>query len=235
MKQLGRILYLPVKMICKRQYNDQTFVRINERPIEYGFVFNSIRKLSPQKVLDVGTGKTALPQLMRDCGSVVTAIDNIRDYWAKGMVNRHYHVLDKDITSSGSLDLGGKFDLITCISVLEHVFDFDRAMENMFSLLNEGGHLVVTCPYTENSYYENVYKHPESDVVGREVSYVCQSFSRESLNSWLEKNDAEIVDQEYWQCWSGPYWRTGEPILPPVNGDAEGNHDLSCMLIRKNS
>jgi hypothetical protein len=29
-----------------------------------------------------------------ECGFVVTAIDNVRDYWDHGMVNRHWTVLD---------------------------------------------------------------------------------------------------------------------------------------------
>ena len=36
--------------------------------------------------------------LLASCGYVVTAIDNIRDYWPNGMVNRHWHVQNDDIT-----------------------------------------------------------------------------------------------------------------------------------------
>ncbi len=169
---------------------------------------------------------------MRNCGPLVTAIDNIRDYWTSGMSNRHYHVLDRDITAS-ELNIDGKFDLITCISVIEHIEEHDVAIKNMFSLLNEGGHLILTCPYTENEYVENVYVLPESNAYGKDIFFVCQSYSREKLNNWLSSNGGQIIEQEFWQLWEGDYWTTGESVLPPVKVDAKGKHQLSCIVIKK--
>jgi len=229
-QQFARIL--PPGLLRKMEFRRQRFEGINERPLEYGFVFKCIAKLSPTSVLDVGTGTTALPHLMRNCGPRVTAIDNIRDYWTSGMSNRHYHVLDRDITASG-LNLNEKFDLITCISVLEHIESHDVAVKNMFSLLNEGGHLIITCPYTEKEYVKDIYKLPESNAYGKDIFFVCQSYSREKLNNWLSSNGGEIVDQEYWQLWDGDYWSTGERILPPLEVDSKEKHQISCILIKK--
>ncbi len=230
---LKRLFLLPTRLICKVEYNRQTFTYINERPIEYSFVFKYVGILYPKEVLDVGSGTTALPHLIRNCGPIVTAIDNITDYWPSGMSNRHYHVLDEDITSPERLKVSGKYDLITCISVLEHIIDYDIAIKNMFSLLNENGHLIITCPYTENNYIENIFLLPESHVLGESMPYVCQSYSREKLNSWLNENNGEIIDQEFWQCWSGKYWRTGNKIIPPIKVEASENHQLTCLLIRR--
>jgi len=73
----------------------------NERCVEYRFVFDVITKTAPETVLDVGTGKTALPHLIQTCGLKVTATDNIYDYWSKfGMFNRHFYVIDDDITTT---------------------------------------------------------------------------------------------------------------------------------------
>ncbi len=145
--------------ICRREYNAQVFTGFNERPVEFGFVFRKLAEIYPRTVLDVGTGTTALPHLMRNCGFLVTATDNVRDYWPRGMVNRHYHVIDDDITDT---HLSGVFDFITCVSVLEHIQRSDDAVGNMLSLLAEGGHLVLTFPYTEQSYVGNVYELPGS-------------------------------------------------------------------------
>ncbi|NLA49806.1 MAG: hypothetical protein GX876_10140 [Bacteroidales bacterium] len=81
---LYRILNLPARMICKFEFKRQTFILFNERPLEYAFVFKCIGLLYPKNVLDVGTGTSALPNLIRSCGPLVTAIDNIRDYWRIG-------------------------------------------------------------------------------------------------------------------------------------------------------
>ena len=233
-KYLRRIIkLLPAGIICKLEFNRQTFIGFNERPLEFGFLFKAIGTLCPKKVLDVGTGTTALPHLIRNCGPTVTAIDNIKDFWPSGMSNRHYHVIDRDITSFKKLKFNDKFDLITCISVLEHITDHNKAIQNMFSLLNEGGHLIITCPYTENNYNENVYLLPESHSFRKSVPYVCQSYSRENLNTWLSENGGRIIDQEFWQCWSGEYWSTRDQIIPPLKVDSKNNHQLTCILIKK--
>lgn len=224
---------LPARIICKLEFNRQNFVGFNERPLEFSFVFKSIGMLYPKKILDVGTGKTALPHLMRNCGPLVWAIDNVRDYWSSGMSNRHYHVLDQDVTSKERLNFNDKFDLVTCVSVLEHIVDYNKAIQNMFDLLDEGGHLVVTCPYTEHSYNENVYLIPESNAYGKSIPFVCQSYSRANLNTWLKENGGEIVAQEFWQCWSGEYWTTGDKIIPPIKVDSKEKHQLTCLLIKK--
>ena len=83
----------------------------------------------------------------------MTATDNVHDYWPTGMSNRHYHVIDDDITNTR---LSETFDLITCVSVLEHIQEPDDAMRNMFSLVKTNGHLIITCPYNEKSYEKNV-------------------------------------------------------------------------------
>jgi len=234
MKKVTKFIlnFLPARIICKLEYDRQTFQGFNERPIEFGFVFNCIGKLYPKKVLDVGTGMTALPHLIRNCGPLVKAIDNIKDYWPSGMSNRHFHVLDGDITAS-SQGLGEKFDLVTCISVLEHIKDHDRAIENMFKLLNPGGHLVLTCPYTESQYCEDVYQLNDSNAKGKSIPFVCQSYSREKLDRWIEENNGEIIEQQVWQYWDGDFWSTGNKIIPPIKANTNEKHQLSCLLIKK--
>lgn len=204
-------------------------LRMNERPIEYGFVFRHLATLYPHKVLDVGSGTTALPQLMRHCGLLVTAIDNVRDYWPAGTVNRHYWVVDDDITRSR---LTETFDLVTCISVLEHIQASDSAIANIFRLLKPGGHLILTCPYTDQRYIPNVYRLPES-TRGRNARYVCQSFSRTQLEGWLTGQGALLRDAEFWQCWEGEYWTAGERLFPPRKVSREEKHHLACLLMQK--
>ena len=88
---------LPIRVVVRHEYETQKFKRYNERPVEFAFLFRAIASLAPHSILDVGTGTTAVPHLMRNCGPLVTATDNVKDYWNRGMVNRHYHVLDDDI------------------------------------------------------------------------------------------------------------------------------------------
>ena len=230
-KQLARNLLNRhfTQWICGYEFYNQRFVELNERPIEYGFVFNKLAEICPRDVLDVGTGSTALPHLIRNCGFVVTATDNVRDYWPSGMVNRHYYVIDDDITATR---LSKRFEVAICVSVLEHILKPDEAVQNMFSLLKSHGHLILTFPYTEDHYIKNVYELPNSSR-GKGSPFITQSYSRAEISQWAEDNQAVIVSQEYWQFWEGDYWTAGDQVIPPRRVSVKEKHQLTCLQLQK--
>lgn len=212
----------------KEEHDAQTFRRHNERPVEYAFVFRAIGRCAPKTILDVGTGTTALPALMADCGAVVTAIDNIRDYWESGMANRHWYVHDDDIQNPR---LTRKFDMLTCISTLEHIKGYDAAVKAMLGFLNPGGHLIITGPYTDASHVDDCYRQPGADSELAAEPYIGNSYSGEDLKRWLGFG-AELIEAEYWRGFTGKHWALGTRIAPPEPATIEtGNH--ACLLIRK--
>jgi SAM-dependent methyltransferase len=217
------------RALCRREFLAQQFVGVNERPVEYRFVFENLALAMPRTVLDVGTGKTALPQLMRTCGFLVTAMDNVRDYWPSGMVNRHYHVVDDDILSPRTR---GPFDMVTCISTLEHIRDHARAVRNMFALLRPGGRLVLTFPYNDARYCDNVYALPGSIGADRHP-FVTQAFSRAEVEAWLAENGAAVVAQEYWRFFTGAFWTLGDRVVPPVRSSRSELHQIACLALEK--
>lgn len=218
-----------IAAFCREEYDRQRFEKFNERPVEFAFVFRHLAELYPKSVLDVGTGKTSLPHLIRTCGNMVTATDNVKDYWPAGMVNRHYWVVDDDITDT---KLPGQWDLVTCISVLEHVKAHDAAVRNLFKLVKTGGYVIITCPYNERTYHPNVYSLSDS-AYGKDEPYETQSFSRIQLDRWCSESNAEIIEQEFWQFWTGELWTQGKQIIPPVKANASQPHQLTCLLLRR--
>ena len=218
-----------VKRLCAEEYKSQAVGLINERPIEFAFVFRHLVAGWPSRILDVGTGTTSLPHLMRNCGFHVTATDNIKDYWPDGMVNRHYHVIQDDITQSSLL---GPYDVVTCISVLEHIRDFGAAIRSMYKVLAPGGHLILTCPYNEKQYVQNVYELPDSSVTKR-FPFITQAFSRKEIHQWLEDVRFELIEQEYWQFFEGEYWTCGKRVMPPRQVEVDELHQLTCLLLKK--
>jgi SAM-dependent methyltransferase len=216
--------------LCRREFQAQTFGGLNERPVEYGFVFRQIARTCPNDVLDVGTGASALPQLMRTCGCLVTATDNVTDYWPRGMSNRHYHVIHDDIVSTQLPK--ERYDLITCISVLEHIVSHRQAVASMFSLLKPGGLLVLSFPYNESQYVGNVYSLPGS-VGADKYRFVTQVYSRRQVDEWTSDNGAEIVEQEYWRFFTGEFWTLGQQICPPEKVGVVDQHHISCLLLQK--
>jgi len=227
---LINLVRAPLYMVNKQLYLHQK-TSFNERRVEYRFVFDQLTRNATNSVLDVGTGTTALPALIRNCGINVTAIDNVRDFWPKGMFNQHWFVLDRDILNP---KLDCVFDLITCISVLEHVVDFENAVKNMVKLLNPGGCLVLSFPYCENTYIENVYLRKYSDAYGRRIPYICQVYSRREINNWLNKYDLSITAQEYWQFYTGEFWSECTPIFPPKQVGTNESHHITCLALKKN-
>ncbi len=216
--------------LCRREFETQHFIGLNERPVEYRFVFDAIAGHCPRKVLDVGTGKTALPHLMRTCGCLVTAVDNVVDYWPKGMVNRHYYVLHDNILRTALPP--ESFDLVTCISVLEHIPEHRQAVASMLSLLRPGGLLAISCPYHERHYVDNVYALAGS-VGADKFPFVAQVYSRREINDWCNDNAAEVFSQEYWRFFRGEFWTLGESICPPEKSSREEAHQITCLLMRK--
>lgn len=218
------------RSVLKQEFDAQRFRRHNERPVELAFIFRAIGRCAPKTVLDVGTGTTALPALIANCGPVVTAIDNIRDYWEDGMVNRHWHVVQDDIQAP---KLVGQFDMVTCISVLEHIKDHRAAMRSMMRLVRPGGHMVLSCPYTDREFIEDTYRVPGADAESATQVYICNSYSRAELETWLKDGNAELIEDEYWRGFTGKHWAMGTRIAPPEPSTREGPHNHACFLIRR--
>jgi 2-polyprenyl-3-methyl-5-hydroxy-6-metoxy-1,4-benzoquinol methylase len=220
-----------LRRICLAESQDQSFSHHNERSIEYAFALQMLGEIRPQSVLDVGTGTTAWPHLLRNCGYVVSSIDNVRDYWPSGMVNRHWSVLDVDILNPDDR-LRGPFDAITCISVIEHVEDHTRAVQNMVALLAPSGILVLTTPYSSQNPHPNVYNHPEA-LYGGDLPYICRSSSEAELRQWLDAG-LTLERLALWRLFTGTVWATGQRCKWERAETEEAPHQLGCFLFRKN-
>ena len=230
-KTINRLGTAYVKRICAHEYKQQVYTSTNERPIEFSFLFKELVEFWPKNILDVGTGITSLPHLLRNCGFLVTATDNIKDYWPSGMINRHYHIINDDITDTL---ISETFDAITCISVLEHISAHTKAMKSMYRLLKPNGRLILTCPYNEFRYVPNVYMLPES-YVNENYPFITQAFSRNELAGWLADNPFSLIKQEYWQFFEGEFWTCGLRLQKPIQVSKNSRHQLSCMVFVKPS
>ncbi|MFQ5767880.1 MAG: methyltransferase domain-containing protein, partial [Acidobacteriota bacterium] len=211
------------------EWKHPRITRHNERPVEFAFAFRCLARYFPADLLDVGPGKTAWPHLLSSCGFRVTAVDKIEGYWRGTFFNRHFYVKNEDITRPNP---GEAYDFITCISVLEHIEDHEAAFSGLCQRLRPGGHLVLTCPYNDRTFIGNAYSLPGSNVK-TPPGYICRIYSRCELERWLSRCAVSIVDQEYYQVFTGPYWTTGEWSLPVRRVDRSERHHLTCLLFEK--
>ncbi|MDZ4179523.1 MAG: class I SAM-dependent methyltransferase [Coriobacteriia bacterium] len=216
--------------VNRKTWERLSFKRLTERPLEYAFAMSALAEVCPQRVLDVGSGRSPWPALLATCGFGVTAIDAPQEYWkGQRLRNPHFHVLEADITSP---DTSRAFDFITCISVMEHIPDHDAAFAGVVSLLTDGGHAVLSFPYHETEYIPNVYDLPDAGY-GKDYDFVCQAFSRTELDRWLESNPVTLIRQDYFQVFTGQYWTVGERLTPFRRVGRDEPHQLTAILIRR--
>lgn len=137
--------------------------------------------------------------------------------------------MNDDITNTKTKE---KFQFATCISVLEHIPNHREAIINIHKLLEKEGYLILTFPYNETDYHENIYKHPKASH-GQNASFVTQVFSRNEINDWLTVTSFKIIDQEYYKVFTGEFWAMGERIVPCLQTNDMATHHLTCILLQK--
>jgi 2-polyprenyl-3-methyl-5-hydroxy-6-metoxy-1,4-benzoquinol methylase len=228
MRRLDRLLVRLGKpyidLLTRREAQHQEFKRINERPVEYAFALHWLNRLQPRTVLDVGTGKTAWPAVLRTCGFVVDAIDSVRDYWPAGMTSRYWYVRDDDIQQPRQTPAA---DVVTCISVLEHIPDQMAAMRGLYEVTKPGGVVLLTTPFGTVG-HPNVYTLPGSS--GARNPYMCRQHHEADLRAWLTVGFT-LEHVEHWRLQNSPYLTVGERIRPcePSDGPAH----LGCFVFRR--
>ena len=117
-------------------------------PLRVNFIKERIN-LRGKKVLDVGCGGGILSESLASLGAEVTAIDasektiNIAKAHARKVKSQvtYLHTTTEDILSNKS---NQKFDVITCLEMLEHVPDPSQTINEFSSLLSPKGNLFIS-------------------------------------------------------------------------------------------
>jgi SAM-dependent methyltransferase len=204
---------------------------LSERLVEYATALRWISERYPRTLLDVGPGVSSWPHLLAAAGVQVTALDQMDSYWGRRLFNRHFALSRGDITQRR---LKPMFDAVTCISTLEHIPDHRAAFAGMMDSLVPGGFLILTCPYNERDFYDNVYAEQGASY-GADYEFICRQYSRRELDAWLEDTGGELVEAERWRFFTGGFWTEGQRMPKPTPAHADESHQIGCFLIRKGS
>jgi 2-polyprenyl-6-hydroxyphenyl methylase/3-demethylubiquinone-9 3-methyltransferase len=107
---------------------------------------HSLRPLAGKTALDVGCGAGLLAEPLARLGAHVTAIDAAPGLIAAAKLHAHGQALDIDYRVATVEELGGQFDLVTSMEVIEHVADPSAFVRALVARLASGGLMVLSTP-----------------------------------------------------------------------------------------
>ena len=126
----------PVRLAYVRDQIDQHW-QCDER----GF-----RPLEGKKALDVGCGAGLLAEPLARLGAQVTAIDAASELIATAQLHARGQGLEIDYRVAAIEEVGGEYDLITSMEVIEHVADPDVFVAALAARLAPDGLLILSTP-----------------------------------------------------------------------------------------
>ena len=144
----------------------------NERIVELPYVFRALSRAEPgTSVLDIGAAESTVAFSLASLGYDVTALD-LRPY---PLVHPRLKSVEGDIRER---DPGTTFDVVLCISTLEHIglatygenasgaddSSDGRALERIRTLTRPGGVLVLTVPFGDASADMNQRSYDREDL-----------------------------------------------------------------------
>lgn len=112
-------------------------------PVRTGIVLDWIG--TGQRVLDIGCGDGCFAELIRRHDNTVSGIEHaagaVRRARAKGIT-----VHEADLNTDWQQGITERFDVVWAGEIIEHVFDTDRFLRNIHTVLRDNGRLVLTTP-----------------------------------------------------------------------------------------
>ena len=144
------------------------------------FIIKIVQQLTNKKseIIDVGCGSGALLRILNKAGfKNLTAIEPARkciDNIKKELnIDVYCGVIDTFETSK-------LFDLVSCLGVLEHVYNLKEFLLKIYSLMNNSGKLIIAVPDAEN--FNTFVKSPFQEFSLEHINY----FTRNTLIKLLE-------------------------------------------------
>ena len=107
---------------------------------------HSRRPLEGKTALDVGCGAGLLTEPLARLGAKVTGIDASAELIEAALEHAARQRLEIDYRAAAVEDIGGEFDLVTCLEVIEHVADPQRFLTALANRLAPGGLMILSTP-----------------------------------------------------------------------------------------
>lgn len=106
----------------------------------------SFTPLAGRTALDVGCGAGLLAEPLARLGAAVTGIDAAAENIAVAQAHAAQSGLEIDYRAIGVEHVGGRYDLVTSLEVIEHVADPAGFVRGLAEALADGGLLILSTP-----------------------------------------------------------------------------------------
>ena len=112
----------------------------------WGLDEHDLRPLHGRRAADVGSGAGLLAEPLARLGAAVTAVDPAPENIEAARLHAQGQGLEIDYRVGGVEALDGRFDLITCLEVVEHVAEVRAFVGGLADRLGEEGLLILSTP-----------------------------------------------------------------------------------------
>tara|TARA_Y100000768_G_scaffold63599_1_gene43716 strand:- start:18157 stop:19338 length:1182 start_codon:yes stop_codon:yes gene_type:complete len=156
------------------------------RTEQLNFVINNIKEVKKDfKFLDIGCGAGYFLSLVKQRGFYCEGVE--RSNMMCEMINEHYKIKCTN-TSFEELRLENKFDVVSIITVLEHLYNPKRCIEKISELIKEDGYLFIEIPDTE---------FPRHDILPDYLAFEhIHHWTKNSLSNLLQLSGFETIHYE---------------------------------------
>ena len=177
--------------------------------IHHGYNLPAISKLIPDgihKILDAGCGSGYSTNWMAESGHSVWGCDYSQsgvDIAQENFPDLTFFQADLIASTPKIIPLGG-YDGIISLEVIEHLFDPEKFLKNLFASIKPGGFLILTTPY--HGYLKNmtlsVINQWDAYLMVGSVGGHIKFFSPKTLKIMLENTG--FIDQKTKGAGRGP-------------------------------
>jgi len=124
-------------------YDNKTGYGISRKRLE-GILYVS-GDVKNKKILDIGCGDGSLGAVLKDKGAIVHGCD-ISSHAIKQAAEKLDRALVLNIEHEDLVSVGEDYDIVIATEIIEHLFDSDRFLGNIKSVLSDSGVVIITTP-----------------------------------------------------------------------------------------
>jgi len=112
----------------------------------WGLDEHDLKPLKGRRAADVGCGAGLLAEPLARLGAQVIAVDAAPENIEAARLHAQGQGLEIDYRAGGVERLGGRYDLVTCLEVVEHVADVRAFVAGLADAVTEEGLLILSTP-----------------------------------------------------------------------------------------